>query len=192
MRGGATASTGRIEVIIGPMFSGKSTELLRRLKRYRAAGVPFVLLKWRADNRYATDEVHTHDHDSMPALSVDSIEGARAVLEEPMVVGIDEGQFFGDLLVMCEELANAGKVVIVAALDGTFERRPFEQVAALVSRAERVEKLSAICSRCAAPAAFTKRLCGGNALIAIGGSESYKAVCRGCWAVDSGSSTRAE
>jgi len=170
---------GRIELITGPMFSGKSTELLRRLKRYRSAGIPELLLKFSGDHRYEGGSlVQTHDRDSMAALQVARLADALAAAEAARVIGIDEGQFFDDLIPFAEEMANRGKVVIVAALDGTYQRLPFGSVTSLMPLCERVDKLSAICVHCARPAAFTKRLSLETELVSIGGADKYEAVCR--------------
>ena len=172
---------GRIEVIVGPMFSGKSTELLRRLRRYKVARAECLLLKFAGDGRYSETEVVTHDATGMPAQNCARLADAAAAMDGADVVGIDEGQFFDDLLPTCERLANAGKVVIVAALDGTFQRKPFEQVVELCPLAERVDKLSAVCVHCTRPAAFSKRIVAGDAVVDIGGADKYEAVCRRCF-----------
>lgn len=172
---------GRIELIVGPMFSGKSTELLRRLRRYKVARAECLLLKFAGDGRYSETEVVTHDSTGMAAQNCARLADAAAAMDGADVVGIDEGQFFDDLLPTCERLANAGKVVIVAALDGTFQRKPFEQVVELCPLAERVDKLSAVCVHCTRPAAFSKRIVAGDAVVDIGGADKYEAVCRRCF-----------
>ena len=174
-------ASGRIELITGPMFSGKSTELLRRLSRFQAAKVPLVLLKFSGDDRYSTTEVQTHDRNAMSALAVTRLSEALHATTDARVVGIDEGQFFEDLLPVAERLANEGKVVLIAALDGTFQREPFGQIAELVPLCERVDKLSAICAVCSRPASFTKRLSAETETVSIGGADKYVAVCRRCF-----------
>ena len=171
---------GRIELITGPMFSGNSTELLRRLGRYQAAKVPLLLLKFRGDERYSATEVQTHDRTAMGALAVSTLAEARDAARDARVVGIDEGQFFSDLLPFAEDLANDGKVVVIAALDGDFQRQPFGHVPALVPLCERVDKLSAICAHCSRPAAFTQRITAETETVSIGGADKYVAVCRRC------------
>ena len=174
-------ASGRIELITGPMFSGKSTELLRRLSRFQAAKVPLVLLKFSGDDRYSTTEVQTHDRNAMSALAVSQLSEALHATTDVRVVGIDEGQFFEDLLPFAERLANEGKVVLIAALDGTFQRQPFGQIAEMFPLCERVDKLSAICAVCSRPASFTKRLSAEKELVSIGGADKYVAVCRRCF-----------
>jgi thymidine kinase len=117
------------------------------------------------------------------ATPVKRLYDAIALAKEADVIGVDEGQFMPDLLAFCEEMANAGKVVIVAALDGTYERKPFKesQVLELIPRAESVTKLTAICFQCRAEAAFTRRIAGAGEEIAIGGHELYVASCRACF-----------
>jgi len=171
-------SSGRIELITGPMFSGKSTELIRRLSRYQAAKVPLLLVKFAGDERYSSTEVQTHDRTAMGALAVTRLAEAREAARDVRVLGIDEGQFFEDLLPFAEELANEGKVVVIAALDGDFQRQPFGQVPALVPLCERVDKLSAICAYCSRPASFTQRLTAETETVSIGGADKYVAVCR--------------
>ena len=160
------------------MFSGKSTELIRRLSRYEAAKVPLLLVKFAGDERYSSTEVQTHDRTAMGALAVTRLAEAREAARDVRVVGIDEGQFFEDLLPFAEELANEGKVVVIAALDGDFQRQPFAQVPALVPLCERVDKLSAICAHCSRPASFTQRLTAETETVSIGGADKYVAVCR--------------
>ena len=172
---------GRIELILGPMFAGKSTELFRRIRRHEFAKRTCVVIKHKKDTRYSQDKAATHDGRERKAIQAEMLSGIDVGSAE--VVGIDEGQFFPDIAEVVELWANHGKIVIVAALDGTFEKKPFGSVLKLVPLAESVEKLLAVCMCChEKEASFTKRResNSGSDVIFIGGAESYLAVCRGC------------
>lgn len=188
---------GRIELIIGPMFSEKTTEMMSRVRRAAYAGSPALILKFRGDCRHGADaEVLTTHADARQASSPgdDAAAAIRVVavstLAESaafpeMVVGIDEGQFFPDLVECCERWAASGRRVIVAALDGDFARRPFGQVCDLVPLCESVKKQNGVCMVCRRQdSAFTRRL-GENAdIVIIGAREAYRSVCRRCYAAD--------
>ena len=179
---------GSLEVIFGPMFSGKSTELQRRLRRHTVANRRVLVVKYAGDNRYddavgRKDAAVTHDLAAMPALPTKDLMNIDNVVHNYDVVGIDEGQFFDDVAPYCEKWAQAGKTVIVAALDGTFQRKAFNSVLSLVPYAENVTKLTAVCTDCAADAAFTARTTKDTTNVeVIGGASEYKAVCRACYA----------
>jgi thymidine kinase len=242
---------GEIQLIVGPMFSGKSTELLRRVKRYHFSRRSCFLIKYavrgrcrrcarraasarasesprtwcaQKDQRYSSDAIATHDRQTLRAVPAVRLADVGAEWEDFDVVAIDEGQFFPDLLDFCETAANAGKVVIVAALDGTFQRRvrvngrgpgsnapqrtrrahacaparartphdrvartclqPFGGVCDLVARAERVDKLVAVCAVCGADAPFSKRISDETAVEVIGNEDKYLPVCRACFHLD--------
>lgn len=172
---------GQIQVIFGPMFSGKTTELLRRIKRYQVANHPCMVIKYEKDNRYDTDGVATHDRQSLRASACSVLADIKEKAIDYSVLGIDEGQFFPDIVVFSEEMASLGKTVIVAALDGTFQRKAFGAVLQLVPLAESVVKLNAVCMHCFKDAAFTKRLGEETKVEVIGGAEKYMAVCRDCY-----------
>lgn len=179
---------GRIEVIFGPMFSGKSTELIRRIRRHHVANEDCLVIKYSKDTRYGDDcTASTHDLTHWDAIPC-TASLMNEVLEPALahhVVGIDEGQFFPDIDVFCERLAIHGIVVIVAALDATFEGKPFGRILNLVPMAEDVCKLKAVCERCQADASFSYRRPLPPSLAAstelIGGSETYAALCRQCY-----------
>uniref|UniRef100_UPI00358E63DE thymidine kinase, cytosolic-like n=1 Tax=Myxine glutinosa TaxID=7769 RepID=UPI00358E63DE len=172
---------GQIQVIFGPMFSGKSTELLRRVRRYQLARHNCLLIKYSRDVRYGGEDVCTHDRSSMAAVPALKLSDVKERAYQAAVVGIDEGQFFPEITLFCEELANAGKTVIVAALDGTFERKAFGSVLSLIPLAESVVKLSAVCMLCYRPAAFTQRLGCETQVEVIGGADKYQSLCRVCY-----------
>ncbi|KAM9177516.1 thymidine kinase, cytosolic [Mergus octosetaceus] len=172
---------GQIQVIFGPMFSGKSTELMRRVRRFQLAQYRCLLVKYAKDTRYGTAGLSTHDRNTMEALPACLL---RDVYQEALgatVIGIDEGQFFPDIVDFCEVMANAGKTVIVAALDGTFQRKAFGSILNLVPLAESVVKLNAVCMECYREASYTKRLGAEREVEVIGGADKYHSVCRACY-----------
>ncbi|XP_036766306.1 thymidine kinase, cytosolic isoform X2 [Manis pentadactyla] len=155
--GSPSKTRGQIQVILGPMFSGKSTELMRRVRRFQIAQYKCLVIKYAKDTRYSSN-FSTHDRNTMEALPACLL---RDVAQEALgvaVIGIDEGQFFPDIVEFSETMANAGKTVIVAALDGTFQRKAFGTILNLVPLAESVVKLTAVCMECFREAAYTKRL----------------------------------
>ena len=176
-------SAGQIEVIAGGMFSGKSEELLRRLRRAIIARQKVQVFKPSADNRHLPERVVTRDLREVSASSVrDSRELDAALAPDVQVVGIDEAQFFDQGLVdLATRLADRGVRVIVAGLDQDFLRRPFGPMPALLSLAEFVDKMHAICVVCGSPAHFTQRTAGGEELVQVGDGESYEARCRVCY-----------
>ncbi|MGB9723241.1 MAG: thymidine kinase [Chloroflexia bacterium] len=179
---------GQIEVICGSMFSGKTEELIRRVRRAQIARQRVQVFKPSLDARYATEHVASHNGLRFIAVPVDSTEEIAQRLDpEADVVAIDEAQFFDEgLVALCEELADRGIRVIVAGLDMDFRGEPFGPMPALLARAEEVTKLRAICVRCGAPASRTQRLIGGrpasydDPVILVGAAERYEARCRHC------------
>ncbi len=176
-------SHGWIEVICGPMFSGKSEELIRRVTRSRIARVPVQTFKPSLDVRFSNGEVVSHSLMKVEAIPVSSAaELLRAVEDATAVVGIDEGQFFDmELVAVAERLADAGKQVIVAGLDTDYLRRPFEPIPTLCGRAEFVTKMLAVCHRCGGPGLFTQRIVRSDALVVLGAEGAYEARCRACY-----------
>lgn len=172
---------GQIQVIFGPMFSGKTTELLRRIKRYQVANHSCMVIKYEKDNRYDVDGVATHDRQTLRASACSVLDHIKSKAMDYSVLGIDEGQFFPDVVEFSEEMASLGKTVIIAALDGTFQRQAFGRVLDLVPLAESVVKLNAVCMHCFKDAAFTKRLGEEKKVEVIGGADKYMAVCRDCY-----------
>lgn len=175
--------TGWIEVICGPMFSGKSEELIRRVTRSRIARLPVQIFKPLVDTRFADRQVMSHSALSIEADPVpDSATLLRAVEEATVVVGIDEAQFFDlGLVPVVEALAAAGKQVVVAGLDLDFLRRPFEPIPTLCGRAEYVTKVLAVCHRCGGPALYTQRIVRSEELVVLGAQGAYEARCRVCY-----------
>lgn len=173
---------GWLEVICGPMFSGKSEELIRRLRRAEIARLPLQVFKPCIDDRYDAQRVASHSAITFAAETCHTAEEiARAVRRTTRVVGIDEVQFFDDDVVdLVERLANAGVRVIVAGLDQDYLGRPFEPIPRLMALAEYVTKTLAICTQCGAPAVRSQRLVGGAGKVQVGAAEAYEARCRRC------------
>lgn len=172
---------GQLQLIFGPMFSGKSTELIRRLKRYQVAQYEVLIVRYAKDVRYSEDGIATHCGQSLPAVSASALSELTEQADNYDVIGIDEGQFFCDVVSWCEMMANRGKIVLVAALDGTFQRKAFSDILALVPLAEVVTKLVAVCMVCFKDAAFSKRISTEDGVEVIGGADKYMAVCRRCY-----------
>jgi thymidine kinase len=175
--------TGWIEVICGPMFSGKSEELIRRLRRARIARQPLQAFKPRIDDRYHASHIVSHSQTEFEAVTAATASDvARAVSPETRVVGIDEAQFFdAGIVEVCERLADRGVRVIVAGLDQDYLGRPFEPMPALLAVAEYVTKALAICARCGGPAGRSQRLAAAGGRVAVGAADLYEARCRACF-----------
>jgi thymidine kinase len=178
---------GWLEVVCGPMFSGKSEEMIRRLRRAEIAGQRVILFKPRIDDRYDRSDVVSHAGVRMSAVAVDGHADVTARSRGHDVVGIDEVQFFEPEVVHAAlTLADGGARVICAGLDQDFRRLPFGPIPELLSLAEFVDKLQAVCHRCGGPATTTQRLVDGRPApysgdtIVVGASEQYEARCRDC------------
>lgn len=173
---------GWIEVVCGSMFSGKTEELLRRLRRAQIARQSVALFKPAIDTRYADDAVVSHDATAMPSEVVHAAEQILLLAGHADVVGVDEAQFFGaDVVRVCEQLARGGARVIVAGLDQDYLGRPFEPVPQLMAVAEHVTKLHAVCVRCGAPANHSQRLVATDSRVLVGEKEAYEPRCRTCF-----------
>jgi thymidine kinase len=175
--------SGWIEVVTGSMFSGKSEELIRRIRRAQIAKQKVQLFKARIDTRYAPDAIVSHSDMRLPSETVASAAEILARLDaDTEVVGIDEGQFFDARIVeVANELADRGLRVIVAGLDQDYRGRPFEPMPQLIAIAEYVDKTLAICMRCGAPANRTQRLGSATDRVVVGGASEYEARCRRCF-----------
>jgi thymidine kinase len=175
--------TGWIEVITGSMFSGKSEELIRRLRRAQIARQKVQIFKPAFDNRFGDHHIVSH---SDMRMASENVANSRALLaqvaEDAEVVGIDEAQFFdADLPAVCNELANKGKRVIVAGLDQDYLGKPFEPVPQLLAIAEYITKTLAICVVCGNPANHTQRLVASQDRVLLGAQGTYEARCRRCF-----------
>ncbi len=174
--------TGWIEVITGCMFSGKTEELIRRLRRAQIAKQDVVIFKPQIDNRYSSTHIVSHNEQSLSSVRVDNPKDILSLAKNAQVIGIDEGQFFSpDLVGVCEELAGSGKRVIVAGLDQDYRGRPFEPMPHLLAVAEYITKTLAICMKCGNPADRTQRITKQQELVVVGAREVYEARCRRCF-----------
>lgn len=176
------ADVGWIEVICGPMFSGKSEELIRRLRRAQIARQALEVFKPAIDDRYHDTEIVSHSRVRIEARAVSSsAEIARSVRSDTRVVGIDEAQFFdAGVVEVAEGLARRGMRVVLAGLDQDYTGQPFEPMPRLMAIAEYVTKTLAICTRCGAPAGRSQRLAAGSDRVLVGATDSYEARCRRC------------
>lgn len=173
---------GSIEAICGSMFSGKTEELIRRMKRAQFARLPVEIFKPAIDIRYAAQEVVSHDSNSIPSTPVNHSSSILLLSSDTRVVGIDEAQFFDDELPnVCNQLANKGIRVIVAGLDMDFQGRPFGPMPALLAIAEHITKVHAVCVQCGAPANYSYRLNKNENVVLLGEKESYEPRCRHCY-----------
>ena len=174
---------GWIEVVVGPMFSGKSEELIRRLRRAEIARQRVQIFKPVIDQRYAKNGIVSHSGLEIPSeLVTRGDEILDKVAARTEVVGVDEAQFLGESVVhACVKLADLGKRVIVAGLDTDFMGRPFEPMPRLLAVAEEITKLLAICMHCGNPAVHTQRLFASEDLIVVGAGGMYEARCRRCF-----------
>lgn len=183
---------GKLEVVCGSMFSGKSEELIRRMRRAEFARLKVQVFKHSLDDRATTEHIHAHSGDKLAAIAAERPEQIAAlILSETQVIGIDEVQFFSnDIIALVYDLVQQGKRVIVAGLDLDFRGVPFGCMPALLAIADSVTKLKAVCMTCGSDAHFTQRLVNGlpakssDPLIVIGAQECYQARCRGCYAID--------
>lgn len=175
--------SGWIEVITGSMFSGKSEELIRRLRRAQIARLKVQSFKPAIDLRYSEEHIVSHSEMKLASQLVTSThEILEAVAADTEVVGIDEGQFFdSDLVGVANQLAAQGKRVIIAGLDMDYLGRPFEPMPLLLAIAEDITKTRAICVQCGSPATYTQRLIASRERVVVGASDAYEARCRACF-----------
>ena len=176
------ADTGWIEVVCGCMFSGKTEELIRRLRRAQIAKQSVMIFKPRIDNRYSSDHIVSHSEQSLVSTVIDNPLEIIALAKDAKVIGVDEAQFFtSDLVDVCERLANEGKRVIVAGLDQDYRGKPFEPMPQLLAVAEYITKTLAICMSCGNPADRTQRITKEQELVVVGAYNVYEARCRKCF-----------
>lgn len=181
---------GWIEVICGPMFAGKSEELIRRVKRLEYAKKNTLVFKPKIDNRYSEDEIVSHSKHHTKSINIESSDDVLKYVKKNQnvdAVVIDEVQFLDEGIVnVCNDLANQGIRVIVAGLDMDFKGEPFKNVPQLLAKAEFITKLTAICVKCGAPATMTQRIVNGepakkdDPIVIVGASECYEPRCRHC------------
>ena len=173
---------GWIEVVCGSMFSGKTEELIRRLKRAKIANMQVGIFKPSIDIRYHSGKIVSHDENTINATPLKDSKEILAHAEPFNVVGIDEAQFFDEEIVsVCESLANAGKRVIVAGLDMDYTGKPFGPMPALLSVANFVTKLHAVCIKCGGIASYSYRISSNTDQVVLGEKDHYEARCRNCF-----------
>ncbi len=185
-------AAGWIEVIAGSMFSGKSEELIRRLRRARIARLRVQVFKPRIDTRYSHDHIVSHSEMRHESGVVESAAEILAQIKPGTeVVGIDEGQFFdNELVAVANELARRGVRVIIAGLDQDYTGRPFEPMPQLLAVAEYITKTHAICVRCGQPANYSQRIVEVGGQVVVGASDTYEARCRRCFVPHADAPTR--
>jgi thymidine kinase len=173
---------GWIEVITGCMFSGKTEELIRRLRRAQYARLPVVVFKPGIDSRYSLDSVGSHSGQRMRSFNIQTAADIPQLVGDAAVIGVDEAQFLDASLVrVCEDLANAGKRVIVAGLDMDYLGQPFEPIPHLLAVSEYIQKMLAICVVCGNPADRSQRLVNRDSRVLVGETDAYEARCRLHW-----------
>eukprot|EP00466_Bigelowiella_natans_P021292 jgi/Bigna1/58499/fgenesh1_pm.99_\ len=164
---------------MGPMFAGKTSALISRIEEEECREVPVLVVKSAADDRYANDKVVTHDGASKRCIAVPALKDLpESELKEVNVIAIDESQFFPDLFEFCKASADRGQTVIVAGLDGDFNRERFGQIIDLIPLADRIQKLNARCRICGAEAPFTGRIKKSEEQTLVGGADAYMPLCR--------------
>ena len=179
---GETHRPGRIEVVCGSMFSGKTEELIRRMKRAKFAKQKVEIFKPSLDTRYSDVDVVSHDQHSIPSTPIDSSSTIALLSSDIDVVGIVEAQFLDDGVVdVCNDLANRGVRVIVAGLDMDFQGKPFGPMPALCAIADEVTKVHAICVKCGALAYISHRLVANDKRVLLGEQMEYEPLCRECY-----------
>lgn len=179
---GESHRPGRIEVICGSMFSGKTEELIRRMKRAKFAKQRVEIFKPSMDVRYSAEDVVSHDQNTIPSTPIDTSSSILLLASNIDVVGIDEAQFLDQGLIdVCNQLANKGVRVIVAGLDMDFQGKPFGPIPGLCAIADEVVKVHAICVKCGALAYISHRLVDNDKRVLLGEKQTYEPLCRECY-----------
>ena len=174
--------SGWIEVICGSMFSGKTEELIRRLRRAQIAQMKIAIFKPKIDSRYSEGHIVSHNQIKMASYIVDDPNDILDIATDHEVIGIDEAQFFNNSLInTCKELAKSGKRVVVAGLDTDYRGLPFGPMPAIMCEADYLDKLRAICVKCGNPATYTQRTTSDSEQVVIGELDKYEARCRDCY-----------
>ena len=175
-------NAGWIEVICGSMFSGKTEELIRRLRRAQIAQMSIAIFKPKIDSRFSEGHIVSHNHIKMESHIIDEPNDILDIAKEHEVIGIDEAQFFDNSLInTCKELANSGKRVVVAGLDTDYRGLPFGPMPEIMCEADYLDKLRAICIKCGNPASYTQRTSSDSGQVVIGELDKYEARCRNCF-----------
>ena len=172
---------GKIELILGPMFSGKSTRLIETIRKCVYKNKKTIMIKFIDDQRYTKkSEVVTHDQIKYDSIDCKNLTESFDLLKDYDIIGIDEGQFFPDLVEISEKLAHLNKTVIIAALNGDFRMEPFPVIARIIPKADKIKLLKAYCFNCHKDAKFSLRIVQSNETVLIGAGEAYKPACREC------------
>lgn len=169
---------GKLNLICGPMYSGKTSELCRRYTRYKLAGKKCLLVKYKKDNRYDNNQISTHDKKLYEAINCLSLKDIDHLISNYDVICIDEIQFYIDAAEYCDRWANNNKIIEVCGLNGTYKRETFEQISLLIPKVDNITFLTAIDEKNGEEAIFTKRIIDSEETELIGGKESYVAVSR--------------
>ena len=177
-------NSGWIEVICGSMFSGKTEELIRRIRRAEIAKMNTIIFKPNIDNRYSSNHIVSHNQSKMESILVEDINEILENSTEMDVIGIDEAQFFSnELIPVCKKLAKDNKRVVVAGLDTDFKGIPFGPMPSLMCESDFLDKLRAICVKCGNPASFSQRITKDSKQVLIGETDVYEARCRNCFKI---------
>ena len=177
-------NSGWIELICGPMFSGKTEELIRRLVRAQFAKQEVAIFKPKTDNRYSDDYIVSHNKRKIKSIILESSDEIYEYKDKADVFGIDEAQFFDtNLIYVCNDLAKSGKRVVIAGLDKDYAAKAFGPIQQLIVDAEYVTKVNAICMVCGDPASFTQRISSEKDLVVVGETDKYEARCRKCFEI---------
>ena len=172
-------NTGWIEVVSGCMFSGKTEELIRRLRRAKFAKLTVKVFKPKIDNRYSEDEIVSHSEQALPSIMIEKSEDILKLVKDADIIGIDEAQFFdANIVSVAVKLAELGKRVIITGLDMDFRGEPFGPMPTLLAIAEYVTKPKAICVVCGSPATMTQRITDSKKTVDVGATDKYEARCR--------------
>ena len=172
----------KIKVICGPMFSGKTKTLIKTIDTFKSAGKKVIVFKPKLDNRYAEEEVVSHDSDATPAVNVSRPVEIMDLFHQADVVAIDEVQFFDDSIVsVCGMIADQGKTVVVAGLDMDYRGNPFGPMPALMTMADEIEKLNSVCTFCSGKARFSHRVSSEGEVVVLGEKDKYVPLCRSCY-----------
>jgi thymidine kinase len=179
-----TKNSGWIEVICGPMFSGKTEELIRRLIRAQIAKQIVTIFKPSLDDRYSENYIVSHNNRKIKSISIKNIKDINKFSKDSNVVGIDEAQFFdNEIIDICKKLARSGKRIVIAGLEKDYQAVPFGPMPQLLVDAEYVTKVNAICMQCGDPANFSQRLTDEKKQVVIGEIDKYEARCRKCFKI---------
>ena len=180
-----TNFNGKIKLIIGPMFSGKTSELINRYRKYSIANKKCLLIKYKKDNRYSSDKIVTHDGTNIEAVTCLLLKEIDYYIDNYDVVCIDEIQFYDDASTYCEKWANKGKIVEACGLNGDYERKPFKVITNLIPLVDDIIYLKAVCIETGKDASFSFRLVNNKNKELIGGSKEYSAVDRKTYLINS-------